>query len=355
MHVTGGSATQTITVTKPSTKKSKNSGIKRRSINRYHVVSLVVFVLVTFYLAVAALIRFSVQVQTFLIYLHFVRIPFFADLTNPAELGLTNTRNFDLVQYDGCPVSTWHVLPDIYPDNVTRDFDYTSALADGATIVLYLHGNTGTRGTHHRIEQYKSLSKRGYHVITFDYRGFGDSVCVPSERGMMEDALLAWDWIQAHAPKSRVFIWGHSLGSAAATYLARELWERRATHPQGVILDAPFTSMIDAATNHPFALPYWPVLSLFRALVVESFQERFDSEDRLRNIPFPLLIAHGQGDIIIPFQLGERMFQTAMEARKRNPLLSRNIHFVDCGSTQHKTNILSPHLHLALDHFIDSV
>ena len=356
MHVAGGSVTQTVTVTKTSSKRPKKSGIKKkRFINKYHILALTVLVLLTLYLAIAALIRFSVRVQSLLIYLHFVRIPLFADLTNPAELGLRNTRNFDLVQYDGCPVSTWHVLPDSYQDNVTRSLDYTSALADGATVILYLHGNTGTRATQSRVEQYKALSKRGYHVITFDYRGFGDSLCSPSERGMMEDALLVWDWVQSHAPGSRVFVWGHSLGSAAATYLAREVWERRASHPRGVILDAPFTSMVDAAANHPFGMPYWPVLPLFRALVVEAFHERFDSEARLRNIPFPLLIAHGQKDIIIPFNLGQRMYQTALEARKKNPLLSEQIHFVDCGETQHKTNIRSPHLHLALNHFIDGM
>lgn len=355
MSIVGGSVTQTVTLTETVTKRPKKSDIKKRLINKYHILGLAVAVVSTLYVGIAALVRFSVQVQSLLIYVHFVRIPLFADLTNPAELGLRNTRNFDLVQYDGCPVSTWHVLPDTYHHNVTHGHDYTSALGDGATIILYLHGNTGTRGTPHRVQQYKALAKRGYHVVTFDYRGFGDSECSPTERGMMEDSLLLWDWVQAHAPGSRVFIWGHSLGSAAATYLASELWERRSSHPKGVILDAPFTSMVEAAVNHPFGLPYWPVLPLFRALVIEAFHERFDSEARLRNIPFPLLIAHGQNDIIIPFQLGHRMYQTALEAREKNPLLSQQIHFVDCGETEHKTNIHSPHLHLALNHFIDGM
>lgn len=353
MHSTSGSSTQTVTLTRKADRGAAKKKTKKKIATPRNFAALVCVLLVVAYLSVAALIRLSVQIQSHLIYLNYVRIPFFADLGNPAGLGLRNTRNYDIVQYDGCPVSTWHILPDTYPDNVTESREYISALSDGAPIVLYLHGNTGARGTPHRILAYQSLSRRGYHVIAFDYRGYGDSQCVPSERGMMEDALLQWDWIKTQAPGSQVFIWGHSLGSAAATYLAKEIWSHRHTHPQGVILDAPFTSMIDAASNHPFGIPYWPVMSIFRYLVLESFQERFESESRLVNIPFPLLIAHGHNDIIIPFHLGERMYQTALEARRRNPYLTERLHFVDCGESTHKTNYDSEDLHQALDHFID--
>ena len=351
----GGSvtSTQTLTVTKAPDDGQRPGVTCRKKIKRLHIAGLIGLLLVTLYVSIAVLVRYSYRVQSLLIYVHYVRIPFFANLTNPAELGLRNTRNFDLIQYDGCPVSTWHVLPDTYQDNITHSRDYISALSDGATIILYLHGNTGTRGTSHRVRQYKSFTKRGYHVITFDYRGFGDSTCTPSERGLMEDALLEWGWIHTHAPRSRVFIWGHSLGSAVATHLSQELWEKRSVHPKGVILDAPFTSMIEAATNHPFGAPYWPVLPLFRSFVIESFSERFDSESRLKYIPFPLLVAHGHNDIIIPFHNGRRMYETALEERKRNPYLSKQLHFVDCGETVHKTNFESPALQLALDHFID--
>ena len=352
MRSAGGSSTHTVTLTR-RTERGEKLVTKKKIATPRNLAVVLCLVLVGAYVSVAALIRLSVQIQSHLIYLNYVRIPLFSNLSNPAEHGLRNARNFDLLQYDGCPVSTWHLLPDTYQDNVTESQDYISALSDGAPIVLYLHGNTGSRGTPHRVSTYRSLSRRGYHVIAFDYRGYGDSQCSPSERGMMEDALLEWDWVQSHAPLSRVFIWGHSLGSAAATYLAKEIWATRHAHPKGVILDAPFTSIIDAASSHPFGTPYRPVMAIFRQLVLETFQERFESESRLSHVPFPLLIAHGHNDVVIPFQLGQRMYQTALEARKRNPFLSRSLHFVDCGESNHKTNYESPDLQLALDHFMD--
>lgn len=346
-----GSVTQTLTITK-RTKTNKKKGKRLNSLGL--ALGVVAALLLTLYIAIAALIRYSYWIQALLTYIHFVRTPWFADISNPAEFGLRNTRHFNLVQYDGCALGAWHVLPNTYQDDVIQSQDYVSALRDGAKVVMYLHGNTGTRGIPHRVALYKSLSERGYHVITFDYRGFGDSSCVPSERGMMEDALLVWDWIHTHTVlETDVFIWGHSLGSAAATYLSKELWHRRTTHPRGVVLDAPFTTIVDAASNHPLGAPYWLVLPIFRYFVLEAFNERFDSESRIRFIPFPILIAHGHNDRIIPFHLGYQIYRATLESRRRNPFLSQDVHFVDCGESLHNTNFQSRALRSALDHFVD--
>ena len=313
--------TQTLTITKPRDINDKKTVKNKKKINFGRIVALVLLAIATLYITVALILRYSIQAQSYVIYVHFLRLPLFCDLTNPAEFGMRNTRDFDLIQYDGCPISTWHILPDTYQENITDPRVFNSALSDGATIILYLHGNTGTRARSNRIKVYKELAKRGYHVITFDYRGFGDSTCLPSEHGLMEDAMLVWDWIQTHAPNSRVFIWGHSLGSAAATHLAEELWYKRSVYPKGIILDAPFPNMIEAATNHPFGLPYWPVSSLFRSFVLKSFHDVFDSESHMKHSPFPLLIAHGHNDIIIPFSLGRRMYETVSEEAAKESII----------------------------------
>ena len=52
-----------------------------------------------------------------------------------------------------------------------KDWFETSLSNGPAPIVLYLHGNTGSRAREHRIELYKVLQKLNYHVICFDYRG----------------------------------------------------------------------------------------------------------------------------------------------------------------------------------------
>lgn len=43
-------------------------------------------------------------------------------------------------------------------------------MADGKPVVLYLHGNTGSRALNYRINTYKLLQKLGCHVVAMDYR-----------------------------------------------------------------------------------------------------------------------------------------------------------------------------------------
>jgi abhydrolase domain-containing protein 12 len=81
------------------------------------------------------------------------------------------------------------------------------------SIILYLHGNTASRGTTHRVELYQVLRSMGYHVIALDYRGFGDSNSVPSEFGLVKDALKVYTYIlNVTGNKNPIFVWGHSLG-----------------------------------------------------------------------------------------------------------------------------------------------
>lgn len=53
-------------------------------------------------------------------------------------------------------------------DDSPEAFD--KALSDGRPIIVYVHGNSGTRATHHRIRIYKRFQSLGYHTVAFDYR-----------------------------------------------------------------------------------------------------------------------------------------------------------------------------------------
>lgn len=348
-----GSQSLTILETPPSKEElEKKKKKKEKKLSARKTLTWLTVLLIALYVTCALAPRYCLWLQSALIYVHYVKIPYFTNISNPAEFGLETARQFDLVQYDGCVLKVWQLLPRTFAHQTPlSDEDYEHRLSDGAPIILYLHGNTGTRATPHRVAAYKFLTEtKGYHVVTFDYRGYAESECHPSERGMMEDGLLVWRWIKKHAPNSKLYLWGHSLGSAAATYLAKEL-SGSGHHPEGLVLDAPFTNMVEAAAHHPFGIPFWPIMPLFRYFVLQSFKERFDSASRLKDISCPILILHGRGDIIIPFHIGERMYRIAQETRKANPHFGK-VEFVDCGDTVHKTNYKSPLTSTALDRFI---
>lgn len=61
-------------------------------------------------------------------------------------------------------------------------------------------------------------------MLVIDYRGFADSEGTPSESGLNLDAHAAWDWaIENGADPEDLILIGQSLGTAAATSLARDI------------------------------------------------------------------------------------------------------------------------------------
>ncbi len=69
-----------------------------------------------------------------------------------------------------------------------------------------------------------------YDVIAFDYRGFGDSSGEPTEAGLMKDTRFIYDWLHRLSNgKRKIYLWGHSLGSAVACQLAARLSDDEST------------------------------------------------------------------------------------------------------------------------------
>ncbi|KAF7254988.1 hypothetical protein EG68_08188 [Paragonimus skrjabini miyazakii] len=135
------------------------------------------------------------------------------------QLSSASARNFYVETSDTYDkLGVWHVLPfehEIASGIKRFDLgDFDKALSCGAPIFLYFHGNTKTRSVPWRVDIYKLLSAAGYNVITFDYRGYGDSSGhMTAESDCVYDSLAVLNFIYDHCGSSPVFFWGHSLGT----------------------------------------------------------------------------------------------------------------------------------------------
>jgi hypothetical protein len=193
----------------------------------------------------------------------------------PAQAGLPAAAEVTLTTADGEHVLAWHAPP-------TAD----------KPVVLYFHGNGGA--VQYRVERFKKLVADGIGLVALEYRGYGGSSGSPSEAGLIADAQAAYAFAAARYPVPQLVLWGESLGSGIAVALA-------ADKPVGrVILEAPFTSAAAIGAEHYW---YMPVRLLMK--------DQFRSDRRIAKVTAPLLILHGVHDQVVPYAMGERLFELA--------------------------------------------
>lgn len=304
-----------------------------------------VIFLLLMYIVIPVFVKTNPWIQTKIIFLNNLRWPPFIDFTQPELLGLGETRNFYLQVSPEIRLGVWHILPKSLHDKARADDEFERLLKDTKPVILYLHGNSGTRAGWHRVGLYKVLSQMDFHVIAVDYRGYGDSSGSPSEDGVVSDSLDTYKWIKEHSGNSPVFLWGHSLGTGVTTKLARNLC-RNGDEPVGVFLESGFNNILDAATHHPMAAPF-RFIPWFHWLFIDTIKENdihFESDQSIADVSPPLLLLHAEDDAIVPYELGQKLYEAALKTR---PETYGSVEFVSFNASLkygHKLIFMAPEL-----------
>ncbi|KAG2467386.1 ABD12 lipase, partial [Polypterus senegalus] len=162
---------------------------------RYVALKKVALWLLGLYVAIPFIIKLCPSIQAKLVFLNFVRMPYFIDLRRPQDQGLNHTLNFYLQPEDGVNIGVWHTVPEAFwREAQGKDQQwFEDALASTHPVILYLHGNAGTRGGDHRVQLYKVLSSLGYHVVAFDYRVLPQTLSEISPNEIYRN-LPGFDW-----------------------------------------------------------------------------------------------------------------------------------------------------------------
>ncbi|XP_061546954.1 lysophosphatidylserine lipase ABHD12-like isoform X4 [Phycodurus eques] len=311
--------------------------------------------LLLLYASVPFIVKLCPSIQAKLVFLNFVQLPFFLDLKRPSDAGLNHTLNFYLRPERTLSIGVWHTVPsDMWREAEGKPEEwFESTLSSAHPAVLYLHGNTGTRGGDHRVQLYKVLSSSGYHVLAFDYRGWGDSQGSPSESGMTSDALFVYEWLKKRRGGGRVYIWGHSLGTGVATNLVRQLCDG-GSPPDALILESPFTNIREEARSHPFAAVYrhLPGFDWFFLDAIAANDIRFANDDNVNHISCPVLILHAEDDHVVPFHLGKELYEVAARSESLGGHKVEFVAFPSSLAYRHKFIYRSPRLPAILSDFL---
>ncbi|MBU1908719.1 MAG: alpha/beta hydrolase [Verrucomicrobia bacterium] len=171
--------------------------------------------------------------------------------------------------------------------------------------ILHCPGNSGNMGD--RLYLAVDYHRLGVNAFLFDYRGYGRSRGLPTERGTYRDARAAYEVVRARhgdVEEPPVVVHGISLGAAVAIQLSLDKPVR------GLIVESAFTSIRDMGER---LYPWLPIrwLSGFR----------YDSMAKVPRLRVPILFAHSREDERTPFEFGQRLYEAAPAPKQMVSLL----------------------------------
>lgn len=275
------------------------------------------FLLVSFFI-LPALLKFYPEFLHFFVFLNYVRQPMLMKCDDPLGHGLNKTFNFMMHVDNETALGSWHVMPTSMeiPTGVRFTFaDSKDFLVSDHPVVFYLHGNAGYRGSESRVELYKKLADAGFHVVTFDYRGYGDSKGQPSRRSMVEDSVMMVKYVRKTISyaKAKLVIWGHSLGTAIALETAKRL-NVEGIPFDALVLESPFTNIGDIIETHPIFSPIriLPWYSWILPEAVKKADVQFPSDLNILQVREPIMILHAEDDLVVSHDLGKKLYEISL-------------------------------------------
>ena len=198
-------------------------------------------------------------------------------------------------------------LPPDFQYNFPARFDEVTLSVDGAAInalhfktdnpkgvIIYFHGNAGNlRGWGEVALDFTRLS---YDVLIPDYRGYGKSTGkIRNEAMLHRDAAVAYNYLEERYRENQIIIYGRSIGTGIAAYLAKET---QAAHAHFRV------AHFQHAGPRKYHYPFMP--SMLVALILK-YPMRTDLW--IADVPCPVYLFHGTEDDVVPYNSSERLLK----------------------------------------------
>jgi len=157
--------------------------------------------------------------------------------------------------------------------------------------ILITHGNGGCAVDRADFMS-PLLESTAMDIFILEYPGFGDRAGTPSQTSLFTAAENAYQSMPKTAP---VYLIGESLGTGVAAFLAG----KHSNEVAGVLLFAPYNSLVDVAQYHVRLLPArW------------LMHDYFESGNFLKPYRGPVAIFVGGKDAVIPKRYAQRLYDS---------------------------------------------
>jgi hypothetical protein len=230
-----------------------------------------------------------------------------APVPDPKDVGIPDGERIEVVTRSGVRLAGWF-LPargeargaaeggrrgSVNPGAWPRGQPSRGQPARGHPGLLWFYGNAETIASIWPI--LRDFQPPGTALVVVDYPGYGGSAGRATEAGVYEAADAAYQALASRpgVDPDRIYVYGRSVGSAAATYTA-------ATHPTaGLILESPFTSAREMSRQQ---------FGIFPRFILRL---GLDNLSRVARIRCPLLVFHGTADQLVAPEMGRRVARAA--------------------------------------------
>ncbi len=251
--------------------------------------------------------------------------PKVTDAESPREQLGVAYEDVQFASTDGVRLSGWWIATQ-QPMPTTSPATQRSRGDWGRKTAIVCHGLGA--GKSNQLLLARDLIINGYNVLIFDFRAHGDSGGQLSSFGDRErfDVLGAVRWLRENRPEQsrKIVGLGVSMGGAALMSAAAEdSPEARAIDAVAVLSTFDhFSSIADDLTDNYLIQPVgWlarnvgvPLAGALAGSDLENFSPA-RAADRIA--PRPVMVIHGRGDALIPFETGVRLFERVQMPKVR--------------------------------------
>lgn len=185
-------------------------------------------------------------------------------------------------------------------------FRYTGTNSK-APEVLFFNGNGMT--VLHTERFYRALAALGPSVTVYDYRGYGFSTGTASLINFREDGLRAYDALARSASGGRVVVYGASMGTAVAAYVASQ-------RPlAALVLGMPIASAEEELPVYGQLIGFSPT-QLAATVPSAEASSIFGETTLVKRSKAPLLVLGGADDTVVPVRQAHEVFAASPVANK---------------------------------------
>ncbi len=211
------------------------------------------------------------------------------------ELEKLSAETVYLKSADGTKIAAWRIRSSKRQRPEPRGF------------TLQFHGNAENMTTHYQFQTW--LLDEGWDVLTFDYRGYGESEGETSNLdGVLADGVAALKWADELSLETTrpLVIFGQSLGASIAVSALAEY------HPQNfklLVIDSgfySFTSIAQEKLSESWFL--WPVQWLGHVLVSDELSAAPRLKLAKPVFKTPAIFLHSENDPVVSNRQGEKIF-----------------------------------------------